>query len=363
MRHVLPGLGNEHHDAVDEVAARHLQNFQGVVETHRIAPLRADERAHFLDGLAPDGRTELRLAGRHPEAVALNCVDLSVVPQVPKRLRQLPGGKGVRAVALVKDDNGGLVFGVPEVRIKPRQLRGHHQSLVNHRPIREGRDVEILDALGPSAFLDVFPNQIESSPERVLRHETGPAEKELADFGTGRGRLFAKNGWIYGNLPPAEKLQLIDLGGLLGDLETALKGFLVLGKKEHSNREVRWVMHGVTERLNRFFQEPEGNLSHDARAVAGPVIGRHGAAMGHVLHTREGHFQDLVRLRAAGIGHKADAAGVVLHCGIVEQGAVSLRTPLHRASLPLNIEAGPSSTGRPPWVNSRADRHAFPEGH
>ena len=150
---VLPGLGNHHHQRVADVAARLHQQIERVVELLRVAAVRRDHRRQDARVRAPLLRTgQIGFLRPHPGEVALQRVDLAVVAHHAERLRALPGGEGVRAVALMEDRDGGLELRVAQIRIEVGQLRRDEEPFVDDGFGREGRNVEVGDALSPGAL-------------------------------------------------------------------------------------------------------------------------------------------------------------------------------------------------------------------
>ncbi len=61
-----------------------------------------------------------------------------------------------------------------------------------------------------------------------------------------------------------------------------------------------------------------GQLGEDTGPVAGFAVIGHGPTVGVVAEGLQGHLQHLVAAPSLHMGHKADAAGVVLEAGIVQ---------------------------------------------
>ena len=109
IRHALmaaPRLWNQHaHRFLDRTAREH-QHFEHVVEGGRVATAFADHRLDLVEIRTEHRMREHALAGVHPVNVAPHGVDLAVVGDVAERMRQVPGGEGVGAVALVHQSQG-----------------------------------------------------------------------------------------------------------------------------------------------------------------------------------------------------------------------------------------------------------------
>ena len=103
VRHLLPGLGHEHHHRVQRAAPGGDQQVQRLVEGQRVGAALADHRVQLGDGLAPHIGLQRGAAREHPVAVAQQRVDLTVMCDRPERLRDPPVGQRVGRVALVKE--------------------------------------------------------------------------------------------------------------------------------------------------------------------------------------------------------------------------------------------------------------------
>ncbi|MPN51767.1 hypothetical protein SDC9_199416 [bioreactor metagenome] len=93
--------------------------------------------------------------GLHRVLAALERVDLAVVRNHSKRLRAIPGGKGVGRIARMHERDAGDEVLVQQVGIEIRHLPCLHHALVNQRPLGKTRHVE-FDALLLQRALDAF---------------------------------------------------------------------------------------------------------------------------------------------------------------------------------------------------------------
>ncbi len=154
----LPGFRHQHRQALACVAAAPDEQFEGIVEHRRVGASLIDDRRQqrFVGPLLG---TETTLAGTHPVDVALDGVDLAVVAEHPERLSPLPRGGGVRAVALMKDGEGGDKSLIAKVGVERGQLVGGTHGLVGHGAKRHRRDVGAQPG-GPNGALDTLPRPV-----------------------------------------------------------------------------------------------------------------------------------------------------------------------------------------------------------
>ena len=190
VRHLLPGLGHEHHHRVQRAAPGGDQQVQRLIEGQRVGAALADHRVQFGDGLAPHIGLQRGAAREHPVAVAQQRVDLTVMCDRPERLRDPPVGQRVGRVALVKERQRGGGARIGQIRVEAAQLRRDHQPLVDDRARGERDDVGLADVIGGIALNDgadfglgAPPREIEQTLEIGLRELLGAPHDDLLNLG------------------------------------------------------------------------------------------------------------------------------------------------------------------------------------
>ena len=89
---------------------------------------------------------------------------------------------------------------------------------------------------------------------------------------------------------------------------------LVLGQEHKTCAVFSLFGHGNSLQENELVRY----LQHDARAVAGLVVGSFGTTVAHVLKHAQGIVNQLMALVAMYVHHHADTASVVLIGGVVQ---------------------------------------------
>ena len=96
LRIVLPRLGNEHHHHVGQRATGLHEQLGHYIEGGRVAHSAGDGGQNVADVVTKDLAGEKLFSGRHPVLVASDRIDLSVMTEHTKWLRQLPRRECVR---------------------------------------------------------------------------------------------------------------------------------------------------------------------------------------------------------------------------------------------------------------------------
>jgi len=313
---VLPGLGDHHEQRVGQVPAGEGQELQAVVELGRVARPLDDDGEDLLQVVAEELRAHRALARAHPVDVAAQGVDLAVVGHIAEGLGEVPGRKGIGAIALMDERDLGFHALVGEVRVEGVHLVGHHEALVEHGPGREARNREALVPLG-DLVLDDAANHVELAVEGVALHALGTPHEDLPDDGECLASRYADLVRVDGHLAPAEELLALGRHRLLHHLLLPAGFGGILGEEDQPGRVGTDPGQAKARLVGDLAHERVGHLHEDARAVAALGIRAGSAAMGEALENVDPVTDDLVA-GPVEIGHEADPAGIVLQQRIVE---------------------------------------------
>src|SRR5262249_41291547 len=313
-----PRIGNQ--QALDhrQGAADADHRFEHVVEHRRIGAAGLDDRLDVGHVVAIDGGRHARLMRLHPVDVALQRVDLAVVSDDAERLRQMPGRKRVRRVALVIDGEVGDEAFVEQIGIERGQLLGQEHALVDHRPAGHGADVELLNRLLHRRLLDAPADDIEIDLELFFGRAEAVGDHDLLDLGPGRVRLLADDLDVHRYLAPAVDRVAVGQDLALDDDAAALLGAQVgAWQKDLADAELPLAGH-LPLATDVLLEEILRNLHVDAGAVAGLAVGIDGAAMPHGLQRGNAGLDDLPARLAVDGGDQPDAAGIMLLRPVIE---------------------------------------------
>ena len=316
-----PWLGDEHADRLLDRAAAEDEDLEDVVEGRRIAPAGADDRKDLPHVGAVHRMSEHALAGVHPVDVAADGVDLAVVGEEPERMGEIPGGEGIRAVALVDQSEGRYHPRIGEVGVELVDLIGQQQPFVDDRPGGEGADVgEGLAGEAKLAELDLeaLADHEQLPLELVARgllpspHERLPNHRlDLAGRGTD-GAVVDRHG------APAEELLPLFLAEPGKERLGALLLLRFRGEEDVADGPVPGGGKADAGLGRDGIEEFLRHLDEDSRAVASQRITPAGPAVGEVFEHLEPLTDDPVTAPPVHVDDKPDATGIVLVGGIVE---------------------------------------------
>src|SRR5690606_7248925 len=147
------------------------------------------------------------LASAHPRLVAAVRVDLPIVAEDPKGLRQLPGGERVRREALVHHRQGADELRVLQIPKEAGQLTGQEQPFVDDGPGRQARNVEAI-FLAQVTFADRPLRPLADDEQLPFEDRllfAGGADEHLSDVGGRLSGQWAGGRLIDRHLAPAEQ--------------------------------------------------------------------------------------------------------------------------------------------------------------
>ncbi len=294
------GLGGRQHDGEDVLHMRDAAAVeQGLGDLVQAAGIADGAVRHQLVGLEPDGH----LAGDGAGAVAGDGVDLAVVGEEAEGLGLVPGGAGVRAEAAVDEGEAGDEARVQEIRIEAVEIRRAGEGLVDDGPGgQRGEEELVRDALllqlGAQHLLGVVEQLVEGSVRAAVGR---PAQDGLPQGGQGAPGIVAQHRGIGGDLAVGQHIQVEEREGGLEQREGAAQAAGILGHEEAGHGDLTGPVA----------QQLEGDVGHDARAVAADLIGRAAAPVLHAPQGLEGIPEDLVAgLPGSGGDESHPACGV-----------------------------------------------------
>ncbi len=322
QRVACPRLRNHHHHRVRQRIPAHHQQFERVVERRGIGLAVVDQRPQLRQVVAQHLRRDRAFARADPVEIAAHGVDLAVVRDVAERMREIPRRKRVGREALVHHRERRDHRFVGQVAVVPADLMGEQHSLVDDRPRRQRRHVE-LAAVPQLQRLDrmtgALADHVELPLERVLV-DVAPAaaDEELPDHRLDFLRPLRKPAVVGRNVAPAE--QDLPFGGDRA-LDLLLAGHSrrrLLREEHHADAVLPDGRQRDAELAARAAQEGVRQLDQDARAVALQRIGAGRAPMREIFEDRQRVADDGVILATLDVRDEPETAGVVLIGRIVE---------------------------------------------
>ncbi len=214
-----------------------------------------------------------------------------------------------------------LKSGIAEVGIEMLQLLGQHQALINDGTTAQAGDVETLHPCGPGLVSNALAGHKEQPLEgftRLARFRRATQDHLAQPRSAGLGPV-AQGRVDHGHRAEGQHFQMQPFQHLADDLPGFLPIFGILAIEEKlAHGQIRRVGGGKARQIQLSVKEFVGQLGEDTGPVAGFAIIGHGPAVGMVAEGFQGHLQDLVAAPPLHMGHKADAAGVMLEAGIVQ---------------------------------------------
>ena len=203
-----PGLGNHHRQRMRQAASGHYQQFEGVVKTGGVRTPLDNDRVEIGNTVSQLKMSKQGRPGAHAVDVAAQGIDLAVVGNVAKRLGQIPGRKGVGAVALVDKSDGADDTLIIKLGVIGIQLLREQHPLVENDATGERTDIEHLLAgqfIVANGILCPLARQVEHQVE-TRGFNVAAADKYLHDLRL-HGPGIATDGFVIRPyLAPAENL-------------------------------------------------------------------------------------------------------------------------------------------------------------
>ena len=311
----LPGLGKQHHASQRQGHTVHIQKFQGVVQHLGIGTAGNNHRKYALHIIAQHGGTHGFLAGVHAVEIAAYGVDFTIVQQHPLRMGLRPAGESVGGKAGMNHRNLRCVALAVQIIVEGAQLGDQHHALVHDGAAGEGADVGI----GLLFFKESAQNVELAVEFNAVRQILRTGNKALADAGHGSACACPQQLRMAGNIPPRDYAKLQRCGKIIKDAADVFHGDFIVRKKEHADG----IVVGIAE-LNAVLPCPGGKqfvgqLGQDPYAVAGCAQCVAAGAVSEALYNRQRIAHRAVGSSSAQINHRANAAGFMLHLGIVQR--------------------------------------------
>jgi hypothetical protein len=140
------------------------EQLRHVVKLRRVALAGDDDGKQPLEPTVKLGGLQLATPRLHPVGVSAQRVDLAIVRDVAKRLRQIPGRKGIGGEPRMHHRDRRHHVGRLQVEKELRQLPRQQQALVNDGLVGQAGDVEIalgIDAAIANAILGKLANHVQ----------------------------------------------------------------------------------------------------------------------------------------------------------------------------------------------------------
>ena len=322
--HVLvlrPRLGNQHRHGVCQPAAGHDEQFERVIKGGGIAAAGLNDGEQLLDIVAEQRRGKDRLAGVHPVDVAAEGVDLTVVRDVAVGVRELPGGEGVGAEALVHEAERADHFGIGQFGVEVGDLGGEEQPFIDDGARGERRHVEEVFAwdiaLGDFGF-GAFAHEVEFALELGFVHSFAAGDEDLLDVGLRVAGHTADGGAVDGRIAPAEDGEAFFAHDAFDDAFGAEARLRFHGQEGHADAVLAGGRQGEAEFGALAGEELVGDLDEDSGAVAGFGIATAGSSVGQVDEDLDALDDDVVISNPLDVRNEANSAGIVLIARVVE---------------------------------------------
>ena len=314
---LLPGLRDHHHHGLADRVARHGQQFQAVIKGGGVGLPRERDRVELLQIGTQHRRGHHAFTRLHPVVVALDGIDLAVVRNITVRVRQRPLGEGVGRETLVHQAESRDATQVLQIAVVSTNLIGQQQALVDDGTARHAGYVVLLAVLELER-LDVgaggLADDVELALQRVLNDDVVAASNEdLADnrlLLAHRGRH--RHVMVHRHVAPAQQYLAFELDGALHLLLASQARGVLLGQKDHAHAVFTRWRQGHALRRHLFAVERIGQLDQNAGAIAHQLVSTDRAPMVQILQNLERILDDVMRLGALDMGHKADATSVML---------------------------------------------------
>ena len=204
-----PGFGNHHHHRVRQRIATHDEQLERVVERRRIRLAVVDEGPQLRQILTENLRCDRAFPRANPVEVAAQRIDLAVMRNKAKRVREIPRRKRIGGKALVHHRQRRDHRLVGKIEIELADLMSEQHPLVDDGARRQRRDVEFLAVAQPHRLDRVagaLADHVELALQRILVEIAhAAADEHLADYRLDFLCAFGQAAVVGGHVAPAEQ--------------------------------------------------------------------------------------------------------------------------------------------------------------
>ena len=313
---VFPGFRHQHHHCVRKRAPRKVEQFERIVENGRIADALGQDGQQLLHIVAEEFRFEQRLAGVHPVEIAPKRIDLAIVAQKAKRLRQRPLRQRVRREPRMHHSQRAFHARIDQVRIETGQILAQQHPLVDERAGRERANVKRagLGHVGlRHGMFDHLPDNVQLALERFLvRRLFAAPHQRLPEFRLHGRRRLPRGIRANRDAAPPDPLLPFRPDGFFHRAAAKRLRPRVPRQKNHAGRICPRRPRARAQVLQRLRQKGVRRLNQDARAVARPVVASAGRAVRQVVQHFEPFLHNIVARFVLHRANETDAACVML---------------------------------------------------
>ncbi len=318
-RGLRPRLWHQHGFRHGGRTARTHQHLEHRIQRARVRGATGDDRLDVLCHVAESRRSHADLMAAHPVDVALQCVDLAVMGQHAEGLRQPPLRESVGGVALMINGKGGFKPLIRQIGVEHRHLLGQHHPLVNDAAAREGTQVKPLNPRRRRRLFDAAADDVQFALELLGVGAILAANQDLFDLGARRIGLFAQNGRVHRDMPPAIDVMAHPQDFGFHDGPAAfLRAEIGTRKENLPHRDQLFRIRLMPGAANLIVEELDRNLHMDARAVASLAVGIHCTPVPDRLKRRNAVFHNLAAGLAGNRHHQSHPARGMLVIRLVE---------------------------------------------
>ncbi len=337
QRIVLPRLGNHHQDRVRQRPAINDQELQRIVKRRRVRTRFSQDREHLLQLIPENLRLQRPRPRPHPIAVAAQRVDLAVVSDVPKRVRQRPRREGVGRKPAVYHRQRAFKLRILQILVIVAKLRRSQHPLVDDPVGRQRIDVKHFPSLLRKIpeldhVLRPLPHQVKAAVKvaalvkRLTHgHEDLPDDR-LDHLGRRPDKVV-----IDRHIAPPQHHHRVLADDLLHRPFAHQPRRAILRQEHHPDRIIPRLRQSDPELLRFLAEELIRHLHEYACTVAAVLFTPAGAAVVHVLEHQQRVGDELVRRDPLHLTDKPNAARVMFVSWVVQSLGRGIK--VHRSSV------------------------------
>ena len=315
-----PRFGDEHHHRMRQRTAARHEELECIIEAGGITLLVVHDWEQLRDVFAEKIGLQPSLARAHPIDVALQRVDLAVVADIAIGVSQGPGRERVGAEPRMDQRERAAHCGFVQIDVVLRHLVRQQQTFIDDGVAGEARDVEVFTAFDhgyPHGIFRPLADHVELALE-LRRRERAARDEDLSDYRLGPARLNADRVAVYRYIAPAQEMRVFFGDDLLEELFALAPLRRVAWQEHHSHAVLAGAREFHMDIGRCLLQKCVGNLKKNAGAVSRARVAALRAPVKQIIQHLQSLADDVMRGDAFDIGDEADAATVLLVCGIIE---------------------------------------------